>query len=256
MINASALATSSCSARCICSVVSTCVVARPFGGASSVGPVTRTTSAPRWLTASARAYPIRPLEGFVITRTGSRGSRVGPAVTTTRLPNHLLLLVCPSSRSAAAKMTSGSLMRPGRSLGPSASAPISGPTKRQPRAVSAVIFAAVAGFAYIASFMAGAASTGRSARASSKAVNRSSAIPMAQRARVLAVAGARMMRSECLARSMCASARPPSHSELSTGRPVSASNVSGRTNSAAAAVRATSTVAPASVSRRARIQLL
>src|SRR5438876_849350 len=106
---------------------------------------------------------MRPLDGLVITRTGSRCSRVGPAVTTTRLPDHLLLLVCPNKRSAAARIASGSLIRPGRSLGPSARAPISGPTKCQPRCVSVAMFAAVAGFAYIASFIAGAADTGRSA---------------------------------------------------------------------------------------------
>src|SRR5437867_2000963 len=58
-----------------------------------------------------------------MTRTGSRCSRVGPAVTTTRFPDHLLVEgLFPSKRSAAAKIASGSLMRPGRSLGPSASA--------------------------------------------------------------------------------------------------------------------------------------
>ncbi len=52
-------------------------------------------------------------------------------------------------------------------------------------------------------------------------------------------------------------APPPwSQRDVRTGRPVNASNVRGRTNSAAAAVSTTSTVAPASVSRRARIQLL
>src|SRR2546426_4523567 len=57
-------------------------------------------------------------------------------------------------------MTAGSLMRPGRSLGPSASGPMSGPTKCQPRSASVFTLARVAGWAYIASFMAGAASTG------------------------------------------------------------------------------------------------
>src|SRR3989440_10545432 len=107
---------------------------------------------------------MRPLDGFVSTRTGSRCSRVGPAVTTTRLPDHLLVglrwYAGPRRRSAATRIVSGSLIRPGRSLGPSARAPISGPTKCQPRSVRVLMFADVAGFAYIASFMAGAARAG------------------------------------------------------------------------------------------------
>src|SRR5207245_9671490 len=54
MISASASFTSAWTARCISSVVSTCFVARPGGGASSVGPVTRTTLAPRLEAASER----------------------------------------------------------------------------------------------------------------------------------------------------------------------------------------------------------
>src|SRR5712664_1792276 len=101
---------------------------------------------------------MRPLEGLVTTRTGSRCSRVGPAVTSTCFPCHGAR---PSTRRvAAARMASGSLIRPGRSLGPSASGPASGPTKCQPRAASVATLARVAGWAYIASFMAGAARTG------------------------------------------------------------------------------------------------
>src|SRR5438067_2216082 len=149
MISASASFTSACTARCISSVVSTRCVARPEGSASSVGPVTRITWAPRLDAASASAYPMRPLDGFVSTRTGSRCSRVGPAVTTTRLPDHLLVglpwCAGPRRRSAATRIVSGSLIRPGRSLGPSARAPISGPTKCQPRSVRVLMFADVAG---------------------------------------------------------------------------------------------------------------
>src|SRR5947199_401722 len=93
-----------------------------------------------------------------MTRTGSRCSRVGPAVTTTVRPARRP--PATSNRAAAARIASGSLMRPGRSLGPSASAPVSGPMKCQPRAASVFRLASVAGCAYIASFMAGAASTG------------------------------------------------------------------------------------------------
>src|SRR5256885_6566717 len=70
---------------------------------------------------------MRPLDGLVTTRTGSRCSRVGPAVTTTLFPCHGAR--CSSSRSAAVRIASGSLIRPGRSLGPSANGPHSGATK-------------------------------------------------------------------------------------------------------------------------------
>ena len=70
----------------------------PIGGVREVGPLIRTTSAPRANAASASAYPMRPLERLVSTRTGSSGSRVGPAVTTTFFP-FKGLRVRPSSRS-------------------------------------------------------------------------------------------------------------------------------------------------------------
>src|SRR2546425_146700 len=98
---------------------------------------------------------MRPLDGLVRTRTGSRCSRVGPAVMTMVLPRSRP--PATSSRPAVARIVSGSLMRPGCSLGPSASGPASGPTKCQPRAASAFRVAWGAGGAYIASFMAGGA---------------------------------------------------------------------------------------------------
>ena len=194
-----------------------------------------------------------------MTRTGSRCSRVGPAVTTTLRPDQRLRappLSRPASRrSAAATIASGSLMRPGRSLGPSASGPASGPMNCQPRFASVFTLACVAGCAHIASFIAGAHNTGP-VRARSSEVRTSSASPIAARASRLAVAGARMTRSGDLASEMWASARSGAHNEASTGRPVNASNTTGRTNSVAAAVSTTSTAACASVSRRARMQLL
>src|SRR5207244_12646301 len=93
------------------------------------------------------------------------------------------------SRSAAARIVSGSLIRPGRSLGPSASAPISGPTKCQPRAVSVLMFAVVAGFAYIASFMAGAARGRGAGRGGARAVGEAVPRPTAGRGRLVPVSG-------------------------------------------------------------------
>ena len=51
---------------------------------SDVGPETNVTFAPRRPASSAIAYPIFPDEGFERKRTGSKNSRVGPAVTRTR----------------------------------------------------------------------------------------------------------------------------------------------------------------------------
>jgi hypothetical protein len=50
-------------------------------GFKSVGPNTKVTSAPWLASSSAMAMPILPLEWLPIKRTGSSGSKVGPAVT-------------------------------------------------------------------------------------------------------------------------------------------------------------------------------
>ena len=96
------------------------------------------------------------------------------------------------------KLVSGELnfreLRRRRSEGPSASAPVAGPTRMTPRSRSRARFRWVAGAAYIASFIAGASSTGP-VRASSTVVSASSAIPCAIRAIRFAVAGATMRRS-------------------------------------------------------------
>ena len=145
MITRFAPFTSACTACCISAVVSTRWAVRPGGSGRSVGPATRITSAPRAYAASASANPIRPLDGFVSTRTGSMCSRVGPAVTRTVFPRSRPPARSASSRSTATRIASGSLIRPGRSLGPSASGPVSGPTKCQPRAASAFVLMRVAG---------------------------------------------------------------------------------------------------------------
>jgi hypothetical protein len=73
-------------------------------------------------------------------------------------------------------------------------APMAGPTRCHPRAVSKAMFAAVGSAAYMSSFMAGAISTGLVV-ANKRAVSRSSAIPAAARAIKWAVAGATMTKS-------------------------------------------------------------
>ena len=61
--------------------------ARPAGAGSATLAAISVTSAPRAAAAAARAIPIRPLERLPMKRTGSIGSRVPPAVTSTRSPS-------------------------------------------------------------------------------------------------------------------------------------------------------------------------
>ncbi len=127
-------------------------------------------------------------------RTGSMGSCVGPAVTSTWRPdsgfgagrwrgwpggveNFRHLRPCAPRHARC---------RPSRLR--------SGPTKCTPSALSWARLRCVAGCSHMRQFMAGATRMGLSA-ASSTAVARSSARPWAMRARIWAVAGATMMRS-------------------------------------------------------------
>ena len=57
----------------------------PKGADRAVGPLTKVTSAPAACAARAKAYPIFPDERLVMPRTGSIGSKVGPAVINTFL---------------------------------------------------------------------------------------------------------------------------------------------------------------------------
>src|SRR5207245_2297316 len=221
----------------------------PVGGLERGEDVGRRLELERERAVGARALPGRGLGGAIVGRGRRHDQQV--RVLQTGVPGTL----CASRRAAAASPASGSLIRPGRSLGPSASGPVSGPMKCHPRPASVFTLARVAAWAYMASFMAGAASTGP-VRARSRAVSTSSASPSAARASRCAVAGATIARSGWRASAMCASARSGCHREVRTGRPVSASKVTGRTNSAADAVSTTSTAAPPSASRRASVQLL
>ena len=258
MMSASALGSARATARLSSSVDSIRWTSTPGGTGSAVGPAIKATSAPRAQAARARAKPMRPLDRLVITRTGSIGSRVGPAVTTTRRPWNGAAL--KSSRSAQALISSGSTIRPGPSPSPRASGPVRGPRTVSsrfplPDSRSFLRLACVAGCRYIWSFIAGHRSSG-ALRASSSAVRKSSATPWAMRAMSCAVAGATMMRSHSRPRRTWSRARPRSHSEVSTGRPVRASKVTGRMNSPADAVSTTSTCAPSSVRRRATVHAL
>ena len=109
------------------------------GGAGRVTlAATRSTSAPRSTAARARAQPIRPEERLPRNRTGSRCSRVPPALTTTRRPARSRAAArCTiegsvSTAVATAASSAGSGSRPGPVSGP-VSRPESGSTTMQPR---------------------------------------------------------------------------------------------------------------------------
>ena len=100
---------------------------------------------------------MRPDERLPTKRTESIGSRVPPALTSTRLPASGPAL--PSSVSTRAAMSSGSAIRP-TPHSPSAISPSSGPISSAPRATSVSTFARVVECAHMRGFIAGASSTG------------------------------------------------------------------------------------------------
>ena len=100
---------------------------RPAARATLSGPATRSTLAPRRHAAAASATPILPLLWFEMNRTGSIASRVGPAVTSTRLPASARVAARAGGRHAR-RWSSGSGMRPGPLPSPAASMPSSGST--------------------------------------------------------------------------------------------------------------------------------
>src|SRR5215472_17200845 len=180
-------------------------------------------------------------------RTGSIGSRVPPALTTTRRParSHR---VRPAATASARNRTAAPGSRPAPTW-PLARRPASGSTTANPNRRSAPTFSATAGLAHIASFMAGATTTGQRA-ASTVAATRSSACPRARRATRSAVAGATSATRTQSPSSTCGSGGPSgANRSVWTGRPVRPWNVAGPTNRVAAAVIATRTSQPAWTSR-------
>src|SRR5438477_262729 len=84
---------------------------------------------PRLVASSARACPCLPEERLPTKRTGSIGSRVPPAVTSTRTPRRSF---GPRTRATAATMSSGSANRPAPAS-PPARRPTTGSTRVTPR---------------------------------------------------------------------------------------------------------------------------
>ena len=129
----------------IFSVVGACVTVTRGGRGTDSSPATRRTSAPASTKARAISMPIRPDERLVITRTGSSGSSVRPAVTTTRVPAKSGALPIGEGRAASAarhcsKMTGGSAIRPGPDV-PQASSPSPGAMNRYPAAANCLTLA-------------------------------------------------------------------------------------------------------------------
>ena len=219
----------------------------PGGGASDTGPLTRTTSAPRRAASRARAYPIFPELRFERNRTGSTGSRVGPAVTRTRRPSSERETT-PASRIARA-MRAGGASRPGPTS-PQARSPASGSTTVAPRDLRIARFSSVAGWAHIHVFIAGARTSAlRCPRA--YVVRASSPIPRASFARTSAVAGAIARTSAQRASAMWSTAPDvASQRSATTGLFERTASVSGVMKRVAAGVMRTRTSAPPSTRAR------
>ncbi len=149
------------------------VISAARGGAGRLEVETSVTSAPRAAASAAIAYPIFPEERLPMKRTGSIGSRVPPAVTSTFQPSSGRA----RSRAAASTISAGSAIRPTPSS-PPASAPVSGPMRCAPRLSSAAMLCLVAGCSHISVCIAGANSTGASV-ASKVADSKSGASPLA-----------------------------------------------------------------------------
>ena len=240
----------------------------PAGSESDTFAATSTTSAPRRRAPSASASPIRPLERLPMKRTESIGSRVPPAVTSTRSPSQDPR-AAGRSASTSASSRSGDGSRPTPISPREASAPSSGSITRTPRSRSVARFAWVAGSAYMRSFIAGATTRG-AGQARNEVVSIESAIPAASLAIVFAEAGAIKHRS-----ALAASSRWPigswsgsgspgnaprsgsrSNSSSSTGAPTMPSNEAEPTKRCAAGVISTRTPCPARVASRASSRAL
>ena len=97
----------------------------PRGGVTLIAPAIRVTDAPRSRAASAMAAPIFPDDRLPMNRTGSSGSRVPPALTTTWRPSRSPERT--NRRSIASTIVGGSASRP-MPVSPEASSPTSGST--------------------------------------------------------------------------------------------------------------------------------
>ena len=254
--------------------VVTSTTSTPYGASNATGPDTSVTCAPRSRACSAKAYPILPVEWLVRNRTGSSGSCVGPAVTSTASP---LSGSSPSGRFASSSAFTAVSMRAGSSIrplpaSPQASMPLSGSTIVQPSSRQVLRLRCVTAFSYICTFMAGHRIFGPLSYASMVLVSWSSAMPQAIFAMISALAGATASRSAHFASAtwlICSGpSGPGATSAVAPGRCPAANmdvrvgvwvrelNVRGVTNSCAAAVITTRTSCPCLLQSEARWQAL
>jgi hypothetical protein len=191
-------------------------------------------------------------------RTGSRGSRVPPALTVTVRPARGRTAGSgdpgtaswrPWTRArAASKIASGSGSLPGPESEP-VSLPLAGSRTVTPLPRSVSTLAWVAACCHISVCMAGAKSTGPPA-IRSVLVRRSPACPVAARASRSAVAGATTIKSASCPSRTWFTRWTSSKTLLLTGLPERASQVATPTNRVAASVGMTVTSWPASVKSR------
>ena len=135
----------STASRMAAAVVASCTVT-PRGAVTLMVPAIRVTLAPRSRAASAMATPILPLLRLPMKRTGSSGSRVPPALTTTCSPSRSPARA--KRRSTASTMLDGSARRP-TPVRPDASAPTSGSTMQCPKPRSVSTLRWVAGWVHM-----------------------------------------------------------------------------------------------------------
>ena len=171
----------------------------PSGVGRLTGPAMTVVLSPASRAARASAKPIFPELLFVSIRTGSSISTVGPAVITQRGDFSVRRGARASSMSPRSSL--GSSIRPSPEV-PQARSPEAGPQTFIPRLRITPMFSCVAGFRYIAEFIAGAtASFCQPAR--TVVERRSSAIPARTFARKFPVAGAMTMMSAHSAALIC-----------------------------------------------------
>ena len=180
--------------------VSTSMRRTPAGSAGRRWRRSAVTSAPRRAAAAARAMPMRPLERLPMKRTGSIGSRVPPAVTSTRSPSQ------GRSPRRQRRLDPGQQRARGRAGGRGRARRARRACPRRARSPRPRARAGSPGWpgsprrAYMRSFIAGATSRG-AAQARKEVVSIESALPAASLAIVLAEAGATRKASQLAASS-------------------------------------------------------
>ena len=158
MTTTSAAAARASTAASISAAVSTWTTSSPAGTGGRGGRDQR-DAAPRAAASSAMAWPCLPDERLPMKRTGSMGSRVPPAVTSTCSPARSWRR--PSERGRrAATMASGVGQAAGAARRPRPGGPTSGSTTCTPRRRSVATLSWTAGCSHISVCMAGQTTTG------------------------------------------------------------------------------------------------